>query len=329
MDQSFSVFTGLARRLVNRSMRPTRIMRSMNASNHTMRHEPCVIPLMGSMTNASSGLSHSPFFVRSILLLVVAVVLGTLSGCATDSPLAGNRPNFDAPSNKEDSDERRRAKIRLELAVNYFQSKQSKIALDEVNNALNADNNFAEAHILKGLILMEAQQNTAADASFKQALSLAPNDADANNTYGWFLCQTRREAESFAFFTKSAATPFYATPAKPLQNAGICAGQQKNNALAESYLLRALDQDPGSLSIAFQLAQLYLRMQDGARASVHSRRILTSMKPTAETLWLGIRAAHMSNDQVLKTQLVDVLKKEFIASSQWAAYSRGNFEELQ
>jgi Tfp pilus assembly protein PilF len=114
---------------------------------------------------------------------------------------------------------------------------------------------------------------------------------------------------------------------KPLQNAGICATQQKNYPLAESYLLRAQQQEPGLLSVQFHLAQLYLKMQDAARASVYTRRILTTNKPTAETLWLGIRASHMLGDQVLKNQLVQALKTDFITSPQWAAYSRNFFEE--
>ncbi len=264
-------------------------------------------------------------YFSTIFLATLALTGAMLSGCATES--VANRPNFDTPGNQEESSERKRAKIRLELAVNYFQSKQGKIALDEVNNALSADNTFPEAHLLKGLILMEAGQNNAADDSFRQALRLNPEDADANNTYGWFLCQTGREAQSFALFIKSANTPFYATPAKPLQNAGICASQQKNYPLAESYLLRAQEKDTGLISVQYHLAQLYIKMQDGPRATLYGKKVLAAFPPTAETLWLGIRAAHLAKDEVAKAQLSQALKNGFIESPQWAAYLRGRFEE--
>jgi type IV pilus assembly protein PilF len=264
-------------------------------------------------------------YFRHLAMAGCVLTLLLLNGCASEQPI--NRSSFDTPGNKEEGDERRRAKIRLELAVNYFQSKQGKIALDEVNNALAADNSFPEAHILKGLILMEALQMTAADDSFKQALRLAPNDADANNTYGWFLCQSGHESQSFALFNKAAATPFYATPAKPLQNAGICATQQKNYALAESYLQRAQEQDPTLLSVSYHLAQLYLKMKDAPRANVYSNKVLMAFKPTAETLWLGIRSAHLAKDLTTQNRLSQTLKAEFITSPQWAAYLRGDFEE--
>jgi type IV pilus assembly protein PilF len=258
-------------------------------------------------------------------LILMAMSVALVTGCATDS--AANRSNFDTPGNREETDERKRAKIRLELAVNYFQSKQGKIALDEVNNALAADNSFADAHVLKGLILMEANQNAPAEDSFRQALKLNPDDADTNNTYGWFLCQTGREAQSFALFTKAAGTAFYATPAKPLQNAGICASQQKNYALAESYLLRAQEKDPGLVSVQYHLAQLYIKMQDAPRALVYSKKVLAAFKPTAETLWLNIRATHLAKDSTAQATLVQALKSDFIDSPQWAAYLRGRYEE--
>jgi type IV pilus assembly protein PilF len=268
---------------------------------------------------ASRGFSH--------WLARCAAVFGVLLLAACASQEVGKNKSFDTPGNALESDERKRAKIRVELAVNYFQQKQGKIALDEVNNALAADASFSDAHVLKGLILMEANQNAAAEDSFKQALKIAPNDPDANNSYGWFLCQTGRAAQSYALFNKAAATPFYATPAKSLQNAGICASQEKNFALAESYLLRAQGLDPSLLSAQFHLAQVYLKTNDAARATAYSQKLLAAFKPTAETLWLGIRAAHLSRNEPSKAQLAKLLKDEFITSPQWGLFVQNRFDE--
>jgi type IV pilus assembly protein PilF len=174
---------------------------------------------------------------------------------------------------------------------------------------------------------MEAGQNGSADESFKQALRLAPNDADANNTYGWFLCQTGRPAQSFAYFNQATITPFYATPAKPLLNAGICAATQNNFALAESYLLRAQALDANAMTIQYHLAQLYLKMNDLPRAMAYSRKILMQFKPNAETLWLGIRVAKKADDLAMLDQLAQLLKQDFITSPQWALYNKARFEE--
>jgi type IV pilus assembly protein PilF len=234
---------------------------------------------------------------------------------------------FDRPGNAEEPDVRRRAKIRLELAANYFQSRQGKIALDEVNNALAADSTFAEAYVLKGLILMEANQTVPADASFKMALALNPADADANNTYGWFLCQNQRIQESFNYFEKASTTPFYATPFKPLLNAGICATKLSNYPKAENYLLSAQALDNNSTVLNYHLASLYLKMGDSDRAMAYTRKVLANETPTADTLWLGIKVAKKANDLVALEQLVQVLRDNFITSPQWALYMQNRFDE--
>ena len=178
-----------------------------------------------------------PMIVSCVSVVSDRRIVNTSDNRPVTAPF--NTGRFDKPGNTEEPDIRRRAKIRLELAANYFQSRQSKVALDEVNNALSADPSFPDAHVLKGLILMEANQNIPADASFKMALALSPSDADANNTYGWFLCQSNRLTQAFSYFDKAAATPFYATPSKPLLNAGICATKMGSYTQAESYFLRA------------------------------------------------------------------------------------------
>jgi type IV pilus assembly protein PilF len=247
-----------------------------------------------------------------------------------DSSGNGNRngsDRFDRPGNAEEPEVRRRAKIRLELAVNYFQSKQNKIALDEVNNALSADPEFADAHVLKGLILMDANQSSAADDSFKQALRISPADADANNTYGWFLCQNNRASQSFAYFERAATTAFYSTPIKPLLNAGICSAKQASYSQAESYYLRAQAIDDSSITLQYHFAQLYLKMNDTARAMAYTRKLLSSSKPNAETLWLGIRVSRKANDAAALAQLTQLLRDDFITSPQWSLYVQNRFEE--
>jgi type IV pilus assembly protein PilF len=268
--------------------------------------------------------------------VTLAALTLVLSSCSTDPISQGMdveraraAPNigFDKPGNVEEPETRRRAKIRLELAVNYFQSNQGKIALDEVNNALSADSEFPDAHVLKALILMDAKQNQAADESFSHALRLAPNDADANNTYGWFLCQTGRVNQSFAFFEKASSIPFYATPIKPLLNAGICSAKQNSYSQAESYYLRAQALDANSTTLHYHLALLYLKMNDSARAMAYTRKVLANSKPNSETIWLAIRVARKANDSVALAQMVQLLRDDFITSPQWALYTQEKFEE--
>ena len=246
----------------------------------------------------------------------------SLLGCAS----SGNQNDLSYKP-PEETESRRRAKIRLELAVNYYQQKQSKTALDEIAQALQIDSEFSDAYVMRGLIMMDAGQNNSADESFKQALRLSPKDPDANNTYGWFLCQTGKQAQSFAYFNAAADTPFYATPAKALQNAGICAADLKDYAKAESYYQRAFKLDPAQPATLFNMSKLYLTTQDYERAAFYSGRLSAAVAPSAETVWLALRVAHFRRDVAAKTNLATALRRDFSGSKEWNAFQRNAFDD--
>lgn len=71
------------------------------------------------------------------------------SGCATTAgaPAADANAGLITPSDEPET--RRRARIRLELASNYFENGQTAVALDEVKQALATDANYADAFNLR------------------------------------------------------------------------------------------------------------------------------------------------------------------------------------
>ena len=228
---------------------------------------------------------------------------------------------------QENTEVRRRAKIRLELAVNYFQQKQLKTALDESRQAIEIDPSYADAYSLRGIILSEIGEIRDAETEFKQALRLAPQDSDINNSYGWFLCQNNREKEALTHFLSAARNPLYQTPGKPLQNAGICSMRIKDYAAAETFLIRAFEIEPASPVAVYNLGLLYLRMGDFERATFYSERLNKMIDPSAESLWLAIRIAHKKGDKQEKDRWATQLRRKFLSSREWSAYQRGAFDD--
>lgn len=102
------------------------------------------------------------------------------------------------------------ARLRTELAFNYFQRGQMAVALEEIKAALAADPDYGTAFNVLGLINMDLGENAKADEAFRKALTILPNDSDALNNYGWFLCQTKRERESIDRFMQALKNPLYA-----------------------------------------------------------------------------------------------------------------------
>jgi type IV pilus assembly protein PilF len=274
--------------------------------------------------------------MRVRALMVLTALLGMVLGCAQTggtqggdgaAPDSNSVLNSTANLSTNDSNERKRARIRLELAYNYYREKQIKTALDEIRQSLAIDPNFPDAYSLRALILFNIGEMRDAEADFRKALQLSPQDPDINNSYGWFLCQNSREKESMRYFTTAARNPLYQTPDKPLQNAGICSMRIKDWKAAEGYLMKSHELLPGNVVGVYNLSLLYLRQADYERAWFYADKLNKMTTPSAESLWLGIRVAHKRNDQPIKESLATQLRRGFITSREWAAYQRGAFDE--
>ena len=89
-----------------------------------------------------------------VWMSVWGVVL--LAGCANLQGMpgasSGNQNDFITDSDEPDA--RRRARLRVELATGYFEQGQTKIALDEIKQALTTDPTYVEAFNLRGLVYM-------------------------------------------------------------------------------------------------------------------------------------------------------------------------------
>ena len=251
-----------------------------------------------------------------------------LSGCA------GQNAGPGAPSGKADivteSDEpdiRRRARLRLELASNYFEQGQTSVALDELKQALVVDPSFADAYSLRGLVYMRLNDVTLADDSFRRALALSPRDPDVAHNYGWFLCQQLRYKESSQLFAQALGNPLYAGQAKTLMAQGVCQVRAGQRADAEQSFTRSYELDAGNPLTGYNLASLLYERGEVSRSQFYIRRINNSARANAETLWLGAKVEQRLNNRDVANQLGDQLKKRFGDSREAGAYERGAFNE--
>ncbi|MDO5103820.1 MAG: type IV pilus biogenesis/stability protein PilW [Lautropia sp.] len=247
--------------------------------------------------------------------LVMAWALG-LAGCVTTETVKNGSGSETAatPVTSRGSpaeEKRRRAKIRLELAVAHYQQGNLPLALQEAEAALKVDSGFAAAYGMKGLIYAAMSDAQKTEESFQQALKLSPKDAELNNNYGWYLCQTRRQREAIPHFEVASQDRQYVTPAKPLHNAGICLMQLGDDSGAEGYLLRSFKLDPSNAVAMYNLGELYLKQGNNEQAKFYADRLLATYQPTAETLWLGIRVAREAKDHTYEERLSEQLRRRF------------------
>ena len=252
----------------------------------------------------------------------------SLAGCAnqqsmTDSP--GNRS--DLITDSDETDQQRRARLRVELATGYFEQGQTKVALDEIKQALATDPNFVNAYNLRGLVYMRLNDIPLAEDSFRRALALNSRDANVAHNYGWLLCQQTRYAESFKLFAQAAANPTYTDKAKTLMALGVCQVRAGQTSEAEQSLMHSYELDAGNPVTAYNLSQLLYTRGDLTRAQFYIRRLNNTELANAQTLWLGIKTERKLNNQEAVVQLAGQLKKRFAQSPEAAAYEKGAFNE--
>lgn len=268
---------------------------------------------------------------RSLVLwLCVAAGCVLLTACAApqagDSGLSATNGS-DLVTDSDESAQRKRARIRLELALGYFEQGKTTIALDEIKQAIAADPTYPDAFSLRGLIYMRLNDFAVAEDSFKRALALKPRDSNVLHNLGWLKCQEAQYAQATTYFQQALANPLYGERAKTYMTQGLCEIKAGNAVAAEASLMKSYEFDAGNPITGYNLANLLFQRKEDARARFYIRRINNTEFANAESLWLGIKIERRMGDQAALAQLGNQLLKRFANSTQAAAYQRGAFDE--
>ena len=254
---------------------------------------------------------------------IVIAVIALIAGCASGS---GERRG-EMPTVSDQTDMQKRAAIRMQLAVGYYEGRQTEVALDEIKQALSLYPEYAEAYGMRGLIYMEMRESRLAEENFTRALSLAPKNPELSNNYGWFLCKDGREAQAMPYFEAAFMNPTYRSPAKALNNAGLCSLKLKDVKAAEKYFARAFKIDPSNPVTNGNLAKVYYDRQDYERAKFYIGRVIQAEILAADVLWLAIKIEHKRGDRAAEAVHITQLRRRHPDSPEYAAYQRGAFDE--
>lgn len=248
-----------------------------------------------------------------------------LAGCAAPPPRDQVVADVMAPNN--DSDARKRARIRLELASSYFAEGKTEIALEELKQVMAVDPNFSEAYDLRGLIFMRLGDQRAAEDSFRRAIALNPRNADTLHNYGWMLCQQARYPEAERSFQQALDIPLYGSRSRTYLAMGVCQARAGSLDTAEASLRHAYELDAGNPVTGYNLSRVLYMRGDYERARFYIRRINNSELANAESLWLGIKVENRLNDQQALGQLGDQLRKRFPNSRERESLDRRAFDD--
>ena len=273
----------------------------------------------------------------------VPAILATLllvAGCQTTPlvqispapapPPAPQGPQIKPPSQPQIVQDpvtpRQRAEIHAELAAGYYERAQMDVAIEELGIAEKLDPTYPRIYNLLGLIYTAMGELPRAEAQFRRAIELAPNDPDARHNLGWYLCTHGRARESIAEFEIAIRNPLYRTPEIALVNAGKCSAAIGDVAAAEQYLRRALQLRPNDPSAAYNLALLSYKSARLAESRALMKVVMQQTTPAPEALFLGMCVERKLGDRQAEQSYVVQLRNRYPDAAETRAIDGGSCE---
>ncbi|MGH8618102.1 MAG: type IV pilus biogenesis/stability protein PilW [Burkholderiales bacterium] len=220
-----------------------------------------------------------------------------------------------------------RSRIHTELAGGYLERGNLAVALQEANEALKGNPEYAPAYGVLGLIYMQLRDEEKAEASFRRGLKVAPDDPDLNNNYGFYLCTRKREKEGIERFLIAVKNPLYKTPDRAWTNAGRCSLQRNDTAAAEDFFKTALRLNPVQLESLYNLGTINYNRGNLVEAKTYVTQLVRVMTPpNAEALWLGLRVERKLGDRNAEASYAAQLRRSYPEARETLLMQAGRYE---
>lgn len=257
---------------------------------------------------------------------VLAAVVA-LSGCASSTPrqpqMAQKPESTPLDRSQEEASARTRARVHTELAAGYYELRNMPVALDEVTQAIKAEPGYGPAYNIAGLIYAELREDRLAQENFERALRIDPLDSDANNNYGRFLCDRKREGDAMKYFVAALKNPLYQARENSYVNAGMCLRRSGDVKAAEDYFQRALKVRPTQPQALYHLADILYARGSYEEAKQYVIRLEQLTNPSAEMLWLALRIERRLGDRNAVASYAQQLRSRYPDSREARALLAG------
>ena len=234
--------------------------------------------------------------IRMSLVLALA-----LTGCVTTE----SGPVRDKGSAEE------AAEINYQLGSQYLRQGNLKLARERLERSIEQDPDMPGAHIALAIVHERTGDPDRANDEYRRALRVAPNDANALNSYAVFLCKSQRFEDGQRYFLRSAEVPENLAPEVAYTNAGVCALEIPDVARAETHFRTALRRNPEFADALLQMSALSLKRAETLRARAFIERFSGAHDMTAESLLLAVRIEKAAGDRPAMNRYADRLRRDF------------------
>ena len=208
------------------------------------------------------------------------------------------------------------AETDMQLAIEFLKEGKMTESRDAIERALTENSASADVQMTAGLIYERLNDAHKAERAYSTGYRLGKDDPNIQNNYAGYLCRSGKAPEGEKLFAEVAHSPLYRTPEVALVNAGVCVRSTGDMVDAEKYFNQALAIRPNMPEAMLQLGNIALDNGDAAQARDIVKRYLAVNVPTAELLWLGVRAERKLGDSAAAAAYARRVQTEFPDSEQ-------------
>ncbi len=231
-------------------------------------------------------------------LVCIIVLSASLAACQTESSSKTTSvgPNRGSSISQSGFDRQKAAQTRLSAGLQYLKNGNLKNAKRHLDKALELGANSGNVHFGVAYYYEQVKEYKKAEKSYKKALRIDPKNPDFLNGYASFLCHKGQYKKAEKFFNKAVAQPIYPEIASAFVNAGVCAKRAGHNDKAAAYFRKALNRNSKLPIALIEMAESEYSKKRYRRAFSYIRRYEAVSRPTAKSLWLGLRVSHYLKD---------------------------------
>ena len=178
----------------------------------------------------------------------------------------------------------------------------------------------SEAHVLLATAYLADGDKQLAEHEYRTALRDDPHNSMARNNYGTFLFAEGRYKDAKKELQRAADDPDYARRAQAFENLGLTELKLDETDAAKASFQRALLLNASMPRSHLELAQIEFSTGNFAAAKENFDRYNAMAKPTARSLWLGIRLSRVLHDQDQLASYALALRNLFPDSEEYRLY---------
>jgi type IV pilus assembly protein PilF len=252
--------------------------------------------------------------------LVGALVCGCalVSGCVTEE--INDATGKPIPHSDSKVDMKSALADYITLANGYMRDGRRDSALRAIKKGLAIDSDSAELHNVLAYYYLTDGENELAEKEYKEALSDDSSYTATYVNYGVFLYRHDRIDEACNSFQKATEDVMYARRDAAFLNYGTCLKKQGKMKEAEEAFRRSYINNARNPQVLLEMAELKFDTGEFDQCKQLYEKFLMMSGQNAQSLWLGIRLAHVMEQPDKVASYALLLKNQFATSPQYGEY---------